>query len=147
MNRMFIFLLLVLTLTMTGCGTKSPVSTDPSQVKYQGYDAYVYHGESSADAKYIRFRRANGVDEFTLELPKGLPRLVVEYEAKLAAGKLIFKVIDPKGKAIIGGISDDSGHLKLYHSLRVPAGTYTIRTEYRQAQNGEVRYTLYGYYR
>jgi hypothetical protein len=132
---------------MAGCASKPVATTDPKQVKYQGYEAYAHHGESSADAQYIRFKKASGTEEFTIVLPRNLPRLVVEYEATVNSGQVIFKVLNQQGKALIGGKTDAKGHLKLYHSLRVPTGTYTVQTQYIKAESGNIRYTLYGYYR
>ena len=131
---------LLLLALLAGCRAKQ-------DVRYRGYDAYVYHGESSAEADYIRFRYADGVEEFPIVLTRQLPRLVVEYEAQVKAGKVVFKVLSPEGKAILGGYTNQEGHLKLYHSLRLPAGTYTVRTEYHKAERGDIRYTLYGYFR
>jgi hypothetical protein len=139
------FLVICSLLALTGCAQETATSSG-NKVRFQGYEAYAYHGESSADADYIRFRLADGVEEFTINLPRELPRLVLQYEARIESGRIVFKVINPDGKAILGGNTDENGHLKLYYSLRVPAGTYTVRTEYRQARNGEIRYIMYGYY-
>lgn len=140
---MALAILAFLTLFVGCCLNRATSST----VRFRGYDAYVYHGESSAQADYIRFRQADGYEEFEIVLPRQLPRLVVEFRATVKAGKVTFKVINPDGKAIIGGYTDPSGNLKLYHSLRLPPGTYTVRTEYQQARQGEISYTLYGYHR
>ncbi len=136
--------LLALLAVCTGCRSSH---TGSHTVRFRGYDAYVYRGESSAQADYIRFRQADGVEEFEIVLPRQLPRLVVEFRAAVKAGKIVFRIINPEGKAIIGGYTDSEGHLKLYHSLRVPPGTYTVRTEYQQARRGEISYALYGYHR
>jgi hypothetical protein len=142
-KRIFTALVLAALLALGGgCQSKKH-----NGVTFRGYDAYVYHGESSAQADYIRFRQAHGVEEFDIVLPRQLPRLVVEFKATVRSGRVIFKIIDPEGRAIIGGYTDADGHLKLYHSIRLPSGTYTVRIEYQQAQHGEIRYTMYGYHR
>lgn len=134
--------LILLLLLSTGCSR-----TDSGQVTFRGYDAHIYHGESSADAQYIRFRSAHGNEEFQIVIPPELPRLVMEYKVTVKSGKVVFKVLDPNGKAILGGYTDSEGALKLYHSLRVPPGTYTVRTEYHHARQGEVRYLIYAYHK
>lgn len=135
-----LFLLLV---AFSGCADNAPAGN----VKFQGYKAYAYHGLSSADAQYIRFRKASGTSEFELYLPKELPRLVVEYKAQVKAGQIYIRILNPDGKVIIDGATNEQGQLKLYYSLRVPSGTYTVQTEYRDAVDGDISYTMYGYYR
>ncbi|NLN19699.1 MAG: hypothetical protein GX162_10580 [Firmicutes bacterium] len=144
MHKQKIFTAFALALLLAFCGG---CQTKRNGVTFRGYDAYAYHGESSAQADYIRFRYAHGVEEFNLVLPPQLPRLVVEFRATVASGRVTFKIINPEGKAIIGGYTDAEGHLKLYHSIRLPSGTYTVRIEYEQARDGEISYTMYGYHR
>lgn len=141
--------LIILLTFSAGCGKpkQQPIASESDKVTYQGYSAYAHHGESSADAQYVRFRKADGVEQFYITLPRELPRLVVQYEAQLKAGKLTFKVLNHEGKALIGGKTDANGHLKLYHSLRVPSGKYVVQTEYDGAENGDIHYTIYGYYK
>lgn len=146
MQYKFATALVLLALLIT-CGGCRSIEGGPQGVHFRGYSSYAHHGESSAQADYVRFRHAHGAEEFEITLPRQLPRLVVEYRATVKQGSITYKIIDPDGKAIIGGHTDSDGNLKLYHSLRVPPGTYTVRTEYNQAQRGEISYTLYGYHR
>lgn len=144
MSRPVSVVWLVILALLAGC---SASRTSQNQVRFRGYDAHVYHGESSADAEYIRFRSAHGHEEFQITIPRELPRLVVEYQVSVQAGKVVFKILSPEGKAILGGYTNPEGHLKLYYSLRVPPGTYTVRTEYENARRGEARYLIYAYNR
>jgi hypothetical protein len=142
-RNIFTLIIMLLLITCSGCVDNAP----SGDVKFQGYKAYAYHGLSSADAQYIRFRSASGVSEFELQLPKELPRLVVEYRAQVKAGQIYMRILNPEGNVIIDGLTDEQGYLKLYHSLRVSPGVYTVQTEYRDAVDGEISYTMYGYYR